>query len=731
MKCLIHINTSSHKIHISDSKMTTTSSKHIEKAFIEDISKYENLDHLNAVIDVYWGENSASPLPYYIKVFKTIQNYYHNDGNSPWSDKTYDIMCQIMKTRYNINVEEVVGSPVKDDECKLPIYMGSMNKCKTKKEIDLWRQKYSGPYMVSAKLDGISALWSNGKMYTRGNGTYGKDISYLLPYLSCSLPNTEHCIRGELIMKTSVFREKYSKDFSNPRNLVCGIINRHFKEDNIPIYKDICFIAYDLFHVSMTYEQRFDWLSENQCEVVEHEGNIPEISPEIGDTWLSQWKSDKFDYEIDGIVWTNYGVHTYPSSGNPAYAFAYKNNDLCVSMTEGVVKTVLWNISKDQYIKPKIQLQAPIKCDQSTVEFVTGFNAKYIYDNKISNGTKLMIGLSGNVIPHIFKVTQDEEQTYDEAFYFKDVDCSYEWSKNKVDIICSEKEHFQSVIKQNTMLFKTFDMKASLQEKTLLNVYNSLNVYHLKDIINLKLENWRDVSKMGDKKATKIMNGLYDILHWEHVSSQESFNHYEYFSKLCVGLQTWERGFAMKKMRLFIDYLLTLTKNDDIDITACGDVNVIQTMVDNVLSCIQRDKPKQITQDTMRLFLSGLESFVLKIIDLKSSCSLYTIVDIHVLLGGLIQQTLETNEPTTKTPMNSYKFVFSGVRDKDTENLLIQDGHTIDERVSKDVTMLIVKNNESIQKMSSKIKKAQELDISIYTIDEFNVWYKEYKGLFA
>ena len=106
-------------------------------------------------------------------------------------------------------------------------------------------------------------------------------------------------------------------------------------------------------------------------------------------------------------------------------------------------------------------------------------------------------------------------------------------------------------------------------------------------------------------------------------------------------------------------------------------------------------------------------------------------MDIHVLLGGLIQQTLETNVPTTKTPMNSYKFVFSGVRDKDTENLLIQDGHTIDERVSKDVTMLIVKNNESIQKMSSKIKKAQELDISIYTIDEFNVWYKEYKGLFV
>ena len=51
------------------------------------------------------------------------------------------------------------------------------------------------------------------------------------------------------------------------------------------------------------------------------------------------------------------------------------------------------------------------------------------------------------------------------------------------------------------------------------------------------------------------------------------------------------------------------------------------------------------------------------------SC-LYTIVDIHVFLAAY-STNIKTNEPT-KTPMNSY-IVFSGVRDKDTENLLIKD----------------------------------------------------------
>ena len=66
------------------------------------------------------------------------------------------------------------------------------------------------PYVISGKLDGISALYSteNGerKLYTRGKATEGMDISYMIPYLK--LPNDDDItIRGELIIQMNKFNK--------------------------------------------------------------------------------------------------------------------------------------------------------------------------------------------------------------------------------------------------------------------------------------------------------------------------------------------------------------------------------------------------------------------------------------------------------------------------------------------------------------------------------------------
>ena len=50
-----------------------------------------------------------------------------------------------------------------------------------------WKKKYSGPYVVSCKLDGVSGLYTTEgdipKLYTRGDGKIGQDISHMIPYL--------------------------------------------------------------------------------------------------------------------------------------------------------------------------------------------------------------------------------------------------------------------------------------------------------------------------------------------------------------------------------------------------------------------------------------------------------------------------------------------------------------------------------------------------------------------
>lgn len=712
-----------------------------------------------------------------------IQHLYHNEGKSPWSDLTYDRVCEILNDEHGLNVDEGVcagmagsvgvgASAHTGDEVKLPYYMGSMNKYKSQKEIDLWKKKYGGPYIFSAKLDGISALYMSGRLYTRGNGVMGRDITHLIPWLSMKRGDDVDgvdgvdgvgdgmAIRGELIMKKSAFH-KYNNTYANARNLVCGLVNRKLGNGSeYDIYGDIDFVAYDIYGVSWSFEKKFAWLQDKGFHVVANHVGVGIGGSGGGlllacaqcDAVLKDWKSMDFEYEIDGVIITNHEEHVHEEGKNPVYAFAYKNNNLCVGMSQGVVKRVWWNISKDNYLKPKIQLVEPILCDQSKVEYVTGFNAKYIVENKIECGTKLKIGLSGNVIPHIFEVCgvgDGGDGSDDDEKYLKEVQevtSEYTWSKNKIDLICLEKNNPLQWIKQNVLFFKTMGMKCNLQEKTLSNVYGSLGVVTLKEVLSLTMEDWVKVEKMGEKKASGILACVYDTLDWGKVKEEYGLidgceamdtKVYDYFLKLAVGLQTFERGFAMKKMKLFVDYLKGLSMDENVDFTwkECCEISYIGSKDSLILGRVGLDKPKQITVETMGVFLEGLKAFVLRMNELRSGegmvFSLVSCAELFEIVGregidggGVADGSVSGGSVSGGSGMSSYTFVFSGMRHKELEEALMLDGHQIGEVVTKHTTMLIVKDDT---KVSSKMKKAQSLNVPIYTFPEFILYYKEFK----
>ena len=747
---------------------------------------YEDKVSLKELIASHYDEKEM------LLMMQHIQYLYHSEGTSPWSDLTYDMVCEILNDEYGLNVDEgvcgvvggvgggVVGGGVgasvqSGDEVKLPYYMGSMNKYKTQKDMDAWKKKYDGPYIFSAKLDGISALYMGGMLYTRGNGVMGRDITHLIPKLNMKVGDGVSdgmAIRGELIMKKSAFY-KYNSTYANARNLVCGMVNRKMGDGNdSDAYADIDFVAYDIYGVSWSFEKKFAWLRDNGFHVVANHVGIGGaggsgddlLTCAQCDAVLKDWKSMDFDFEIDGVIITNHEEHVHEEGKNPVYAFAYKNNDLCVGMSQGVVKRVWWNISKDNYLKPKIQLVEPILCDQSKVEYVTGFNAKYIVENKIEYGTKLKIGLSGNVIPHIFEVcggcgggsgvgggSGGDDKYLKEV---QEVTSAYTWSKNKIDLICTEKNNPLQWIKQNVLFFKTMGMKCNLQEKTLLNVYESLGVFTLKDVLALTMEEWVKVDKMGEKKAHGILACLYDTLDWGKVVKDEGCGDtevYDYFLKLAVGLQTFERGFAMKKMKLFVDYLKGLSIHESVDFTwkECHDVSYIDSKISLILGRVGADKPKQITVETMGVFVEGLKAFVLRMNELRcvegmvfslvSCAELFEIVGRGGASGGVAGGGGAgggaggvagggAGGGGASGGMDSYTFVFSGMRHKELEKALMLDGHQIGDAVTKDTTMLIVKDDT---KVSSKMKKAQALQVPIYTLQEFILYYKEFKDYVA
>ena len=114
-------------------------------------------------------------------------------------------------------------------------------------EFNKWLSKYSGPYILSYKLDGISALIQkvNDKfyMYTRGDGVYGQDISHVIKHININtnLLKNNDAFRGELIISKKNF-EIIKDKMANARNAVSGIINT--KKPDPEMLKLIDFVAY-------------------------------------------------------------------------------------------------------------------------------------------------------------------------------------------------------------------------------------------------------------------------------------------------------------------------------------------------------------------------------------------------------------------------------------------------------------------------------------------------------
>ena len=102
-----------------------------------------------------------------------------------------------------------VGAKVTHNKVTLPYFMGSMNKLKPDTgAIERWKNIYGGPYVLSTKMDGVSGLFvmKDGvkKLYTRGDGTVGQDISHFIPHLKLPTIGNNMAISGEFIIKKNV-----------------------------------------------------------------------------------------------------------------------------------------------------------------------------------------------------------------------------------------------------------------------------------------------------------------------------------------------------------------------------------------------------------------------------------------------------------------------------------------------------------------------------------------------
>lgn len=431
--------------------------------------------------------------------------YYNNEEGLEISDEKFDYIKTYLIEHYpSTKYKNKVGTEeLKVNKVNLPIWMGSMDNFKTEKQIENYKKTYIKNYVIMSKLDGISGLIEkNGpriRLYTRGNGKKGKDISHLLKYLN--IPDLSDfnniMIRGELLIKIKDYKKIESKT-ANERSLISGLVNSKEKNINKEHIKYLRFVSYELIHPQFEIKEQLNILKNIGLHVVDNI-YMEKINLNILEKCLKTFKECS-KYLIDGIIIRHNENYEFNKSGNPDYAFAFKmvlNNQI----KETVIKKVHWNISKFGKLFPQIEVEK-INIGGIDISFISGKSAKYIYNNKLGKGSVIDVIRSCDVIPDIYKIKKNSSEA-DMPIY------KYKWNDTMSDIYSINdniENNKEQEIKLITDFFKkinTENLGPGLVKKLYENNYNSI-----KKIINIKKEDLLKIEGIKDVLANKLIKNI-------------------------------------------------------------------------------------------------------------------------------------------------------------------------------------------------------------------------------
>jgi len=641
-----------------------------EDYLIKDNMGKKDIDLLKKDPKKYLQELSKDDL---VNLIQKLNYSYYIEGKSLVSDELYDYVKEVLRkidSKHPI-LDDVGVSKVY--KTKLPYYMGSMDKIKTdEKTLNNWLKKYNGEgYVLSDKLDGISALYvidedNKRKLYTRGDGNTGKDISYLINFIKgLNTLDTPLAIRGELIISKSKFNKiKVEGKVMNVRNIVSGIINS--KKPNLDVAKFIEFISYEVIvPTNFNSKQQFKYLEDNKFKNAYYEYK-KKIDVKVLSEFLES-RRENSKYDIDGIIVTDNNVHKRNTDGNPKYSFAFKNI-LTLNKAEVMVLKVEWNITKDKYIQPVVTFDG-VEIDGVIVKRATGKNAKFIKDNNIGPGSKIVVVRRGDVIPHVEEVLTPSETGKPQMPEYE-----YIWNETDVEIIA--KTDNQELLKESNI--KNIENFVSKMEFKGISVGIVKQMYEadintIKKFVNVTKEELLKVDGIKEKKANNIVESIENTL-----KDLDCL-------KLMMASNTFGRGFAIKKIKLIMD-------------------NIEDKEFKNKPTIEDLIKIKGIEKKTAEKFINNIDNYIKFLKETKIKCNFE-------------EKSQEKSQDKSKNKFENMNVVFTGVRDKELEKKIENGGGNVKSGVTKSVNYLIVKDKDS---KSSKVEKAKELKIKIITLEEFN-----------
>lgn len=353
--------------------------------------------------------------------------------------------------------------------------MLSLDKAYSLEEVIAWAKKFARSpqeaLLVQPKYDGISALWSEGILATRGDGETGENITDKIELieletsgLTVPLKAYSDAIRGEIVIRDDDFKNLYAtirnkngRTYKNSRNAVAGIMGLKDIREMLLQHAKLSLIDYRLY----SWKTRLDSLADDWQYILDQAEALP--------------------YPMDGLVIKLADDSYSESLGNTAHhprgQIAFKFSGV---RRETKLINVEWSFGKN-CLTPVAEVE-PVEIGGTTIRHASLHNLQNILDKDLCIGDTVVVERAGDVIPYIVSVTPGNERR--SCLIDHCPGCGAELVRELPELRCVNPDCLETKLRNLAAAVKNIGIER-LGEPNIRKMMLSLGVRDLSDIFKL------------------------------------------------------------------------------------------------------------------------------------------------------------------------------------------------------------------------------------------------------
>ena len=335
--------------------------------------------------------------------FCELANTTYRAGEPIVSDADYDfIYLAALSVRLPehalLQSVEPEGQAFSEEKVLLPEVMLSTDKAYSWAEVEKWLERTAKAaaeislvqsaieIKATPKLDGFAGFDDGQRLYTRGDGKKGSDISRVFARGLCVFNDSERGQgAGEIVVKKSYFQQHLSEDFEYPRNFQASLIKEKALDEKAAQAikaKAALFVP---------FVQLPTWCGTISALEASFESVVSEMLGSV-------------DFDVDGVVFEvrnpELKMHMGANRKFHRWQIAFKENK---DKAQVRVLSVTPQVGRTGKVTPVAELE-PTLLSGATIHRATGHHYGLVKEQALGAGSVIELTRSGLVIPKINKV---------------------------------------------------------------------------------------------------------------------------------------------------------------------------------------------------------------------------------------------------------------------------------------------------------------------------------------